>query len=142
MTTPVILVADKIVELINTRTPGVESEDAARKYLPQLVLEDMGDKVYVTVMPVTEQAETLDRTEKTWTVEVDVGIQKKLANDEGDDDVLILKKELTELLFLKDFDDINAEYTGIETVALFNQEMLIEKRVLISVIRIGYMVTE
>lgn len=142
MTAPVIEVAEKLKDLINGEMHTISHESAERKYLPQLLLEEMGESIYITVMPVSEEVTILSRTKKQFMVEVDVGIQKKLNNDEGDDNVLDLRQELVNQIAFVNFKNIKAEYAGIKTPVLFNQDLLIEKRVMISVIRISYRVTE
>lgn len=142
MTSPILQVADLIVERINARTVVVASQGAERTYLPQLNVEEMGTDIFVSVMPQNEDIDILSRSKKFREIAIDVGITKKLLDDSSDDEVLDLRDEFIDLFYEYDFTSPKAEFKGIGTPVLFDQEQMVEKRVMITVVRLMYRVTE
>jgi hypothetical protein len=80
MPSQIAALADAVKLALNTAVPGTFSQafTATRKYVPGIALKDMGTTLFVTVSPKSVDVENLTRTRKQKTVEIDVGIQKRL----------------------------------------------------------------
>lgn len=97
-------VADAVVDVLNAATfsephPGVFAE---RRYRPRKDFEEMGDKVYVTVVPRASSATNITRGKtKERDVTVDIGIERVTNFEKNDDgDALVLLVQEIEDLFL------------------------------------------
>ncbi len=132
-----------IAEAVKTELNGHEFSQAftaERLYRPVFDLADMKD-LHVTVVPkgVTAVAAGRDRVQHD--VQVDIAVQKKVANEAGSDELMGLVEEIADFFRLRRLAQYpQAVWTGIENDPVFAPEHLEQMNQFTSVLTLTFRV--
>jgi hypothetical protein len=125
----IVAVAEAVKDALNAGTFS-QPVTAERKYLPLFTLPDMKD-LHVTVVPKGVTVSSLGRNRNQYDYQVDVAVQKKLA-DEGPSDVdplMSLVEEVADFFRLKRLAGYpNAVWARTENAPVYDPEHLKELR--------------
>jgi hypothetical protein len=137
----IVLVAEAVKEALNAASFS-QPLTAERKYLPLFDLTDMKD-LHVTVVPRGVTVSSLGRNRNQYDYQVDVAVQKKLA-DEGPADVdplMSLVEEIADHFKLKRLAGYpEAVWTRTENTPVYDPEHMNEMRQFTSVVTLTFRV--
>lgn len=134
-----VAVADAIVASLNAGSFG-QPFTSERLYQPAFELADLAElKVSVVPKGVTIATASRDGSYFDWAV--DVGIQKKIADDAEIDGLVDLAEEIADHLRMKRLDDVpEAAWLSIEHKPVVAAEHLEQQRALTSILTVTYRV--
>lgn len=135
----IIAIADAVVAHLNAGTFS-QPVSAQRVYQPAFTLEELKD-LRVSVVPRATGITTASRDSSTFECAVDVGIQKKIGEENEIDGLLDLVEELADHLRLKRLPGApDAAWVGIAHDPIVSTEALNEHRTFTSVLAVTYRV--
>ena len=141
-------IADAVVAALNGHTFSLDFT-AVRKYRPYLKREEMGDDLYVTVIPATYAAEPADRARRQRDFAIDVAVQQAVDPESltACDALADLLEDIEELFSMRRLDGLPAAtWLGVETLpgadAGYALEHLDEQRVYSGFLRMKWRVIE
>lgn len=113
---------------------------AQRLFQPAFTLEDLKD-LRVTVVPRTTAISAASRDSSTFECGIDVGVQKKIADEAEIDGLLDLTEEIGDHIRLKRLPDApEAAWVGIAQEPVVSSEALEQHRTFASVLSVTYRV--
>jgi len=134
-----INIADAVAASLNAASFG-QPFTAERLYQPAFELVDLAD-LKVSVVPKGVTIATASRDGSYFDCAVDVGIQKKIANDAEIDGLVDLAEEIADHLRMKRLDDVpEAVWLSIEHEPVVAAEHLEQQRALTSILTVTYRV--
>lgn len=134
-------IADSVAGELNSAAEGTFSHEftAQRTVLPEYDLSELSN-LTISVVPSEAEITNASRASRQYDFAVDIGVQKKVSNIEAD--VLSLSElvsEITEFLAGRRLTDVPwAVFNQITNAPIYSPEMLRDKKLFISVIRIQY----
>lgn len=132
-------IADAVVASLNAGT-FAQPVQAERRYQPTFELPDLAE-LKVSVVPKAVTITNATRTDGYFDCAVDVGVQKKIADDAEIDAMVNLVEELADHLRQKRLDDApEAGFVSIANEPVFAPEHLDTQRVFTSVLTVTYRV--
>lgn len=135
----IIDIADAVVAHLNAGSFS-QPVSAQRIYQPAFTLEELTD-LRVSVVPRSTSITTASRDSSTFECSVDVGIQKKIGEENEIDGLLDLVEELAGHLRLKRLPGApDAAWVGIAHEPVVSTEALNEHRAFTSVLAVTYRV--
>lgn len=135
----IIAIADAVVAHLNAGTFS-QPVSAQRVYQPAFTLEELKE-LRVSVVPRSTGITTASRDSSTFECAVDVGIQKKIGEENEIDGLLDLVEELADHLRLKRLPGApDAAWVGIAHEPVVSTEALNEHRAFTSVLAVTYRV--
>jgi hypothetical protein len=135
----ILAIADAVVAHLNAGTFS-QPVSAQRVYQPAFTLEELKD-LRVSVVPRSTGITTASRDSSTFECAVDVGIQKKIGEENEIDGLLDLVEELADHLRLKRLPGApDAAWVGIAHEPVVSTEALNEHRAFTSVLAVTYRV--
>ncbi|QKK08472.1 MAG: hypothetical protein HND58_09985 [Planctomycetota bacterium] len=134
-----IAIADAVTASLNAGSFG-QPFNAERLYQPAFELADLAD-LKVSVVPKGVTIATASRDGSYFDCAVDVGIQKKIADDAEIDGLVDLAEEIADHLRMKRLDDEpEAVWLSIEHEPVVAAEHLEQQRALTSILTVTYRV--
>jgi len=134
-----INIADAVAASLNAASFG-QPFTAERLYQPAFELADLAD-LKVSVVPKSVTIATASRDGSYFDCSVDVGIQKKIADDAEIDGLVDLAEEIADHLRMKRLDDVpEAVWLSIEHEPVVAAEHLEQQRALTSILTVTYRV--
>ncbi|MCL4742277.1 MAG: hypothetical protein KJZ54_08745 [Phycisphaerales bacterium] len=134
-----IAIADAITASLNATSFG-QPFTAERLYQPAFELADLAD-LKVSVVPKGVTIATASRDGSYFDCAVDIGIQKKIADDAEIDGLVDLAEEITDHLRMKRLADVpEAVWLSIEHEPVVAAEHLEQQRALTSILTVTYRV--
>ena len=140
---PCIALADAIVEYLNDGSFAL-SFDANRRLAPSFSLQEL-ESLQVSVVPKVLSVAPFSRTEFTYDIGVDIGIQKRVdpQSDAEIDSLMTLVAEVLDYLLNATIPGHpSARWTESKNEPIYSPQTLDEKRVFMSVITVMYSVTK
>jgi len=135
----IIAIADAVTASLNAGSFGLPFT-AERLYQPAFELADLAD-LKVSVVPKGVTIGTASRDGSYFDCAVDVGIQKKIADDAEIDGLVDLAEEIADHLRMKRLDDVpEAVWLSIEHEPVVAAEHLERQRALTSILTVTYRV--
>ena len=134
-------IADAVAAQLNGAADGTFGHEftAERTVLPEYELSALSN-LTISVVPSEAEITNASRTSRQYDFAVDIGVQKKILVVEAD--VLSLSEfvsEIVEFLASRQLTDAAwAVFTQITNAPIYSPEMLRDKKLFISVIRIQY----
>jgi len=134
-----VAIADAVTASLNAGSFGTPFT-AERLYQPAFELADLAD-LKVSVVPKGVTIATASRDGSYFDCAVDVGIQKKIADDAKIDGLVDLAEEIADHLRMKRLDDVpEAVWLSIEHEPVVAAEHLEQQRALTSILTVTYRV--
>jgi len=134
-----IAIADAVTASLNAGSFGTPFT-AERLYQPAFELADLAD-LKVSVVPKGVTIATASRDGSYFDCAVDIGIQKKIADDAEIDGLVDLAGEIADHLRMKRLDDVpEAVWLSIEHEPVVAGEHLEQQRALTSILTVTYRV--
>ena len=132
-------IADAVAAHINAGTFS-QPVNAMRMYQPAFTLADLAD-LHISVVPRTVSIAAASRDSSTFECVIDVGVQKKIADEAEIDGLLDLTEELADHIRLKRLPDApDAAWVGIAQDPVVSSEALEQHRTFTSVLSVTYRV--
>jgi hypothetical protein len=132
-------IADAVVASINAGT-FAQPVQAERRYQPTFELPDLAE-LKVSVVPKAVTITNATRTDGYFDCAVDIGVQKKIADDAEIDVLVSLVEELADHLRQKRLDSFpDAAFVSVANEPVFAPEHLDTQRVFTSVLTVTYRV--
>lgn len=131
MSAVMVQIADALVEALN----GEQfSQDfvAVRRYRPLYELKDL-ETLRVTVVPHALTLERASRADHQVDYQVDIGVQKRVADDEASDDLMALVEEIADFCITLNLETPGAVCTAVENDPIYAPDHLEEMRCFTSV---------
>ena len=134
-------IADSIVNGLNSAADGTFSFEftAVRTVLPEYELSELS-VLTVSIVPSEAEITKSSRSNSQYDFSIDIGVQKKVSDVETD--VLSLSElvsEIIDYLTSRQLPDIPwAVFSRISNAPIYSPEMLRDKKLFVSVIRIKY----
>ena len=134
-------IADSLVKGLNSAADGTFSFEftAERTVLPEYELSELS-ALKVSVVPSEAEITKSSRAGSQYDFAIDIGVQKKVSDVEAD--VLALSdlvSEIIDYLTSRQLPDIPwAVFSQISNAPIYSPEMLRDKKLFVSVIRIQY----
>lgn len=134
-----VAIADAVTASLNAGSFGTPFT-AERLYQPAFELADLAD-LKVSVVPKGVTIATASRDGSYFDCAVDVGIQKKVADDAEIDGLVDLAEEIADHLRMKRLEDVpEAAWLSIEHEPVVAAEHLEQQRALTSILTVTYRV--
>lgn len=132
-------IADAVVALLNEGDFSMEFT-AERNYSPLFSLSELAD-IQVVVVPKGLQISPVSRGQIQKTVQVDIGVMKKLTDSDEMDDLLALVEEIVDYMTRLNLDTPAATWSETANEPVYAQEHLAQFRQFTSVITLTYQVS-
>ncbi|MCK6458123.1 MAG: hypothetical protein L6Q92_16535 [Phycisphaerae bacterium] len=132
-------IADAVTSALNTG-PFDPALNAERRYQPAFDLADLA-ALKISVVPKSLTISNATRTDGYFDCAIDIGVQKKIADDAEVDSLVALVEQIADHLRQKRLDDApEAAFVSIANEPVFAPEHLDTQRVFTSVLTVTYRV--
>jgi len=134
-----LTIADAVTAMLNAG-PFDPALGAERRYQPAFELPELAD-LKVSVVPKSVTVTNASRDSSYFDCAIDIGVQKKIADDADIDDLVDLTEQIADHLRQKRLDDApQAAFVSIANEPVFAPEHLDTQRVFTSVLTVTYRV--